>query len=189
MPAGAGSFHRPACHPDSRSQSGPHPRIGPGGTLAEGAIRMEVILLEAVDGLGSRGDRVQVARGFARNYLVPRKLAILATSAGARMFEDQEHARRNRADKERRVAELQGAKMKDVSVTLHAQVGEDEKLFGSITTSDIADALQAQGFSIDKRQVLLEEPLKVLGVYRVEVKLYQDVTAAIKVWVAKQEAE
>ncbi len=150
---------------------------------------MEVILLEAVEGLGARGDRVQVARGFARNYLVPRNLAILATSAGARMFEDQERARRNRSDKERRAAEALAHKMKDASVTLHAQVGEDEKLFGSITASDIATALQTQGFTIDKRQVQLEEPLKVLGVYRVEVKLYQDVAAAIKVWVAKQEAE
>jgi len=150
---------------------------------------MEVILLDAVEGLGTRGDRVQVARGFARNYLVPRNLAIPATSAGARMFEDQERARRNRTDKDRRVAEALAHNMKDVSVTLHAQVGEDEKLFGSITTSDIAEALQTQGFTIDKRQVQLAEPLKVLGVYRVEVKLHQDVTAAIKVWVAKQEAE
>lgn len=150
---------------------------------------MEIILLEAVEGLGARGDRVQVARGFARNYLVPRNLAIMATSAGARVFEDQERARRNRSDKERRAAEALAQKMKDVSVTLHAQVGEDEKLFGSITANDIATVLQAQGFTIDKRQVQLEEPLKVLGVYRVEVKLYQDVTAAIKVWVAKQETE
>jgi len=150
---------------------------------------MEIILLEAVEGLGARGDRVQVARGFARNYLVPRNLAIMATSAGARVFEDQERARRNRSDKERRAAEALAQKMKDVSVTLHAQVGEDEKLFGSITANDIATVLQAQGFTIDKRQVQLEEPLKVLGVYRVEVKLYQDVSAAIKVWVAKQETE
>ncbi len=148
---------------------------------------MEVILLESVEGLGVRGDRVQVARGYARNYLVPRNLAILATSAGARVYEEQQRARRSRTEKERRAAEALARKLGDVSLTLHAQVGEDEKLFGSITSSDIAAALQGQGFEIDRRQVLLEEPLKVLGVYRVDVKLFQDISAAVKVWVAKQE--
>ena len=148
---------------------------------------MEVILLESVEGLGARGDRVQVARGYARNYLVPRNLAILATSAGARVFEEQQRARRGRMEKEQRAAESLAHKLAEVSITLHAQVGEDEKLFGSITSSDIAAALQEKGFQIDKRHVMLEEPLKVLGVYRVDVKLFQDISAAVKVWVAKQE--
>ncbi len=149
---------------------------------------MEVILLEAIDGLGTRGDRVQVARGYARNYLVPKQLALPATSAGARMFEEAERSRRSRTEKERRGAEALAKQLETVSVTMHAQVGEDEKLFGSVTAADIADALKAQGLEVDRRQVMLEEPIKVLGVYRVELKLYQDITAVVKVWVAKQEA-
>ena len=148
---------------------------------------MEVILMETVEGIGQRGDRVQVARGYARNYLLPRKLALPATSAGARMFEDAERARQVRLDRERVSAEALCKQIKDLSLTLHAQVGEDEKLFGSVTAQDIADALKGKGFEIDRRQVLLEEPLKVLGVYWVDVKLHQDIKATLKVWVAKQE--
>ena len=148
---------------------------------------MDIILLESVEGLGTRGDRVQVARGYARNFLLPRNLALPATSAGARMFEQAERARRTRTGKEQREAEVLAKQMKDVSLTIHAQVGEDEKLFGSVTTQDIADALKEQGFPIDRRQVQLEEPLKVLGVYWVDVKLFQDISTTLKVWVAKQE--
>lgn len=150
---------------------------------------MEVILLEAVDGLGTRGERVQVARGYARNFLLPRKLALLATGAGARMFEEAEKASRGRAAKELEAAEGLAGKMRDVGVTLYAQVGEDEKLFGSVTAQDIADSLKEQGYDIDRRQVLLPEPIKVLGVYWVDVKLFQEINAKVKVWVAKQEAE
>jgi large subunit ribosomal protein L9 len=148
---------------------------------------MDIILLESVEGLGTRGDRVQVARGYARNFLLPRNLALPATSAGARMFEETERSRRTRTDKEQRAAEALAKQMKDVSLTIHAQVGEDEKLFGSVTTQDIADALKEQGFPVDRRQVQLEEPLKVLGVYWVDVKLFQDISTTLKVWVAKQE--
>ena len=148
---------------------------------------MEVILMEAVEGVGNRGDRVQVARGYARNFLLPRKLALPATSAGARMFEQGERGRRLRSDREITVAEGLSKKMQDLSVTIHAKVGEDEKLFGSVTAQDISDGLQAQGFDIDRRQVLLEEPLRVLGVYWVDVKLYQDIKTTLKVYVAKKE--
>ncbi len=148
---------------------------------------MDIILLESVEGLGTRGDRVQVARGYARNFLLPRNLALPATNAGARMFEQAERARRTRTGKEQREAEALAKQMKDVSLTIHAQVGEDEKLFGSVTTQDIADALKEQGFPVDRRQVQLEEPLKVLGVYWVDVKLFQDISTTLKVWVAKQE--
>jgi large subunit ribosomal protein L9 len=150
---------------------------------------MEVILMESIEGLGTRGDRVQVARGYARNFLFPRKLALMATSAGARVFEEAERSHRTRADRERSAAGSLAEKMQDASITLYAQVGEDEKLFGSVTAQDIADALTEQGHAIDRRQVLLEEPIKVLGVYWVEVKLFQDIHAKVKVWVAKQESE
>lgn len=148
---------------------------------------MDVILLENVEGLGDRGDRVQVARGYARNFLVPKRLALAATGAGARMFEEHERSRRKRSEKDLRTAEKLAKQLGELAVTITAQVGEDEKLFGSVTTQDIAEAVREKGFEIDKRQVMLEEPLKVLGVYRVDVKLYQDVSATLKVWVAKQE--
>jgi len=148
---------------------------------------MEVILLENIDGLGDRGDRVQVARGYARNFLLPRNLVLVADGAGARMFEQVENSRRGREEKEKLAAEQLAKKLSKASVSIQAQVGEEEKLFGSVTTQDIADSLKEQGFEIDKRQVMLEEPLKVLGVYKVDVKLFAEVHATIKVWITKKE--
>lgn len=148
---------------------------------------MEVILLDGIEGLGERGDRVAVARGYARNYLLPRKMALLATGAGAAIFEQSERTRRGKVEKEKLAAEQIAKKLRSVSVTIEAQVGEEEKLFGSVTTQDISDALKAQGFEIDRRQIMLEEPLKVLGVYKVDVKLYSEVSATIKVWIAKKD--
>lgn len=147
---------------------------------------MQIILLENVDGLGSRGDRVNVAPGYARNFLLPRSLALPATSAGARAFSDSERIKKSRAEKDRRTFEALAQQLSKVSLTITAQVGEDEKLFGSVTAQDIAEALRTQGFEVDRRQVQLEEPIKVLGVYWVDLKLYQDITATIRVWVAKE---
>jgi large subunit ribosomal protein L9 len=146
---------------------------------------MEVILLHDVQGLGSRGDRKSVASGYARNFLLPRKLALPATSAGAHMFEEGERIRQVRHQKERRQAEALAHRLEKLSVTVHAQVGEDDKLFGSVTAQDIAEAAQAAGFEIDRRQIQLEEPLRALGVYRVDVKLHPEVMVPIKLWVAK----
>ena len=103
------------------------------------------------------------------------------------MFEEHERSARKRSEKDHRAAEKLAQQLEDLAVTISAQVGEDEKLFGSVTTQDIAEAVREKGFEIDRRQIMLEEPLKVLGVYRVDVKLYQDVSATLKVWVAKQE--
>jgi large subunit ribosomal protein L9 len=147
---------------------------------------MEVILLEQVEGLGQRGARVQVANGYARNFLLPKKLALPATSAGARMFADRERIRQQRGEQEHRQAEALARQLANASVTIPAQVGEEEKLFGSVTAADIADVLQGQGFTIDRRQVQLEEPLRVLGVYKVDVRLSADMVVPVKVWVTKQ---
>jgi large subunit ribosomal protein L9 len=149
---------------------------------------MEVILLHDVEGLGSRGDRKTVAGGFARNYLLPRNLALAATGAGARMFEEAERARRARGDKEKRAAEALGHRLEKLSLTVEAQVGEDEKLVGSVTAQDIVEAARAAGFELERRQVQLEEPLRALGVYRIEVKLHPEVVVPIKLWVAKAAA-
>ncbi|MFH1145038.1 MAG: 50S ribosomal protein L9 [Candidatus Eisenbacteria bacterium] len=147
---------------------------------------MEVILLEEVGGLGVRGAKVQVASGYARNFLLPKKLALPATSAGAKTFAEVERLRHGREDQERRKAEDLARALASVNITIPAQVGEEEKLFGSVTAQDIAEAIQAQGFAIERRQVQLEEPLRVLGVYKVDVRLFQDILVPVKVWVTKQ---
>lgn len=147
---------------------------------------MEVILLEEVDGLGRRGDKVDVAQGYARNYLLPRKLALAAAGAGARIFMETERVRRMRSDRQRAAAERTAAKLNKVSVTVFMQAGEDDRLFGSVTAADVAEQIAAEGYEVDKRMVLLEEPLKALGAYNVKVKLYQDVEAKVRVWVKKE---
>jgi large subunit ribosomal protein L9 len=146
---------------------------------------MEIILLHDVEGLGARGDRKSVANGYARNYLLPRQLALPATSAGARVFEETDRIRRARGDKEKRGAETLGQRLEKLSLTVEAQVGEDDKLFGSVTAQDIVEAARAAGFELERRQIQLEEPLRALGVYRIEVKLHPEVVVPIKLWVAK----
>jgi large subunit ribosomal protein L9 len=147
---------------------------------------MEVILLEDVEGLGRRGDRRSVAPGFARNLLLPRKLAIPATSAGAKVFEETERLRRTRGEKEHREAESIARRLEKVSLTIPVQVGEDDRLFGSVTSQDIVDALKQEGFTIERRRVQLEDPIKVLGVYKVDLRLHPEVNVPLKVWVTKQ---
>lgn len=147
---------------------------------------MKVILRESVENLGERGDRVNVARGFARNYLIPRKLAVEATAGNERMFGEEEKLRSVRTDKILRQADKMSDKLKKVSVTAAVQVGEDDRLFGSVTSNDIETLLRAQGYEIDKKRILLEEPLKTLGVYTVPIKLHKDIESSIKVWVVKK---
>jgi large subunit ribosomal protein L9 len=147
---------------------------------------MEVILRQAVENLGHPGDVVTVSNGYARNYLLPRGVAYQATEGNKKRI-SQEKARLEAAEGQRRgAAEEIAKKLEEVSITFAARVGDEGKLFGSVTTQDIADQLAAQGFTIEKRQVDLHEPIKALGVYRVPVKLHADVKPEIKVWVIKQ---
>lgn len=147
---------------------------------------MEVILRRAVDNLGHPGDIVNVSAGFARNYLLPRGFAYEATAGNKKRME-QERARLEAAESSRReAAEEIAKKLEPVSLTFSARVGEEGKLFGSVTTADIAHQLEAQGFKIEKRQIDLHEPIKALGVYRVPIRVHADVRAEIKVWVIKQ---
>ncbi|MGI9141233.1 MAG: 50S ribosomal protein L9 [Gemmatimonadaceae bacterium] len=147
---------------------------------------MEIILRQAVDNLGHPGDIVNVSAGFARNYLLPRGFAYEATAGNKKRME-QERERLEAAESSRREAAEELAKqMEPVSLTFSARVGEEGKLFGSVTTADIAHQLEAQGFKIEKRQIDLHEPIKGLGVYRVPIRLHADVRAEIKVWVIKQ---
>jgi large subunit ribosomal protein L9 len=148
---------------------------------------MEVILRQAVEKLGQPGDVVKVSPGFARNYLLPRGIAYAATAGNLKRIE-QEKARLQAAENLRRGGAQEIAnRLEAVSLTFSARVGEEGKLFGSVTASDIAEQLHAQGFDmIEKRQIDLHEPIKALGVYRVPVRLHADVKPEIKVWVIKQ---
>jgi large subunit ribosomal protein L9 len=147
---------------------------------------MEVILRQAIEKLGHPGDIVKVSPGFARNYLLPRGLAYEATQGNRNRIE-QERQRLEAAESERRSgAQSLAGKLEEVSLTFAARVGEEGKLFGSVTAADIAQQLEAQGYSIEKRQIDLHEPIKALGVYRVPIRLHADVKPEIKVWVIKQ---
>ena len=148
---------------------------------------MEVILRQAVEKLGQPGDVVKVSAGFARNYLLPRGIAYAATAGNLKRIA-QEKARLQAAEDERRgAAQGVATQLENVSLTFSARVGEEGKLFGSVTAADITEQLHAQGFTaIEKRQVDLHEPIKALGVYRVPIRLHADVKPEIKVWVIKQ---
>jgi large subunit ribosomal protein L9 len=147
---------------------------------------MQVILRQTVDRVGKPGEIVDVSAGFARNYLLPRGLAYEAT-AGNKKRIAQEKARLEAAEDGRiRVAQELAARLEQVSLTFAARVGEEDKLFGSVTTSDIARELETQGFEIEKRQIELHEPIKALGVYRIPVRLHAEVHAEVRVWVIKQ---
>jgi large subunit ribosomal protein L9 len=146
----------------------------------------EVILREHVEHLGKRGDIVKVADGYARNYLLPRKLALIATD-GNRNHVARERARLETLEaEERKIAETMAAKMSTVEVIIARKVGETQVLYGSVTAADIAEVLESKGFEIDRRKLQLAEPIKQLGEVDVAVKLHRDVTTSIKVRVVAE---
>jgi large subunit ribosomal protein L9 len=144
---------------------------------------MEVILKEDVNKLGHRGDVVKVADGYGRNYLLPGKLAIEATLANRAVIEQMKASSARKAVKEKASAEAQAVELSKVELTFERKVGDNDHLFGSVTSGDIAAQLEEQGFTIDRRKIALEEPLKTIGEFHVPVKLYRDVTAHVKVTV------
>lgn len=147
---------------------------------------MEVILRQAVENLGKPGDVVKVSNGYARNFLLPRGVAFEATPGNLKRIA-QEKVRLEAEENQRRdAAQALAAKLEQVSLTFSARVGEEGKLFGSVTPADIVHQLEQQGFQIEKRQIDLHEPLKTLGVFRVPVRLHAEVKPEIKVWVIKQ---
>ena len=146
---------------------------------------MKVILKEEVIGLGDIGAVVDVKNGYGRNYLIPRDLAAEANSRNIKEFEHQKKTMLARAKKMKSTADDLAAKMSEVSLSFEVQAGEEDKLFGSITTKDIAGLMAEKGFEVDRRKVVLDEPIKKLGSYDVTVKIQQDVTATIKVEVTK----
>ncbi len=147
---------------------------------------MKVILRKEHEKLGTIGDVVEVKDGYARNYLFPRNVAYPATKGAVSALEEEKKQAERRHSKELKANEKLAADLEKVSITLQMKVGEDEKLFGSVTSQMIADSLKEQGFTIDKRIIDLEEPIKALGIYTVNVKLHQNVTGKVKVWVVRE---
>ena len=150
---------------------------------------MEVILKEDVAKLGNRGDVVKVAEGYGRNYLLPRRLAIEATAANKAVIDQMKAAAVRRTAKEKTEAEALAKQFDGLSVTFQRKSGENDQLFGSVTSSDIAEALEKKSFHIDRRKIQLHEPLKSVGEFDIPVKLHKDVTTHLKVVIQKEAAE
>ncbi len=150
---------------------------------------MEVILKEDVPKLGSRGDVVKVAEGYGRNYLLPRKLAIEASAANKAVIEQMKASSVRRGVKEKSDAELLAKQFDGVNLQFTRRSGENDQLFGSVTSADIAHELEHRGFNIDRRKLQLDEPLKALGEFTVPIKLHREVTTTIKVTIAKEVVE
>jgi large subunit ribosomal protein L9 len=137
--------------------------------------------------LGKSGDQVNVADGYGRNYLIPRKLALGASPQNMRIFENEAKARAKKREKEKQDAQALADKISSLSLTIARMAGEDDKLFGSVTNGDVAEALAKEGYKVDKRDIEIAEPLKVLGIFEVPLKLHAGVPAKVKVWVVKQQ--
>jgi large subunit ribosomal protein L9 len=148
---------------------------------------MEVILREHVDNLGRRGEVVKVANGYARNYLLPRKLALAVTEANKRQIEREREAAEARELEEKQQAEAFGQRLAQTEIEIARRVGENNTLYGSVTSADIAQALAAKGFEIDKRKIQLSESLKSLGEVMVPVRVHREVTTQVKVTVVAEQ--
>jgi large subunit ribosomal protein L9 len=147
---------------------------------------MEVILREDVEKVGNRGQVVKVAPGFARNFLLPKKLAVAATESNKKIVEQERQAHVRKEAKFKGEAEDLSKLLTGVTVTITQKAGENDQLFGSVTSKDVADALAAKNFTIDRRKVQLDEPIKQLGEFKVPVRLHRDVTAEVTVQVVKE---
>ena len=142
---------------------------------------MDVILREHIDNLGRRGDVVKVAAGYARNYLLPRKLALAVTEANKKQIERERKAGEVKDAQERSEADAYAQRLEAVEIEIARKVGETDALFGSVTNADIAESLAAKGFDIDRRKIQLHEPIKKLGEFKVPVKLHRDVVVTLNV--------
>ncbi len=147
---------------------------------------MEIILTTSVDGLGNRGDIVEVKDGYARNYLLPRRMALPATKAMKKVMSEENKIRDLRDDREKRSLLELAEKMKDLSVTITVQAGEEDRLYGSVGEHDIARAIKELDYPVDHNMIKLEEHIKTLGVYTVPVRLHREIEVQVKVWVVKE---
>lgn len=147
---------------------------------------MKIILLKDLDQLGHAGEVVDVAPGYARNFLIPQRQALVATDANVAQFESRRKQHEAVAERERRAAEILAKQLENDSLTAQVRVGEEDRLFGSVTAQNIVELLAEKGYEVDRRAVQLEESIRALGVYNVELRLHPDVTAEIKLWVVKE---
>ena len=147
---------------------------------------MKLILRQDFPQLGHTGDVIDVKDGYARNYLIPRNIAYEATPSSIRQLEEEKKQHVRHLEKEKRASELLAAELEKVSVTIQMKVGEEDRLFGSVTSQMIADALKEKGLTVDKRLIDIEESIKALGIYTVDVKLAGGVVGKVKVWVVRE---
>jgi large subunit ribosomal protein L9 len=147
---------------------------------------MDVILREDVEKLGTRGQLVKVAPGYARNFLLPNKMAVAATESNKKIVEQERQAHLRREAKVEGEAKDLGKMLAAVTITISQKAGENDQLFGSVTSKDIAEALESQGYTIERRKIALEEPIKTLGEFKVPIRLHREVTAEITVNVVKE---
>ena len=146
---------------------------------------MKVILLEQVEKLGRPGDQVEVADGYARNFLIPKRKAVAATPAHTKSLDHLLRQNKGRKDRFRQAAESMAARIAEASCVIKRQAGEQEKLFGSVTNQDVAAALGARGLDVDRRKILLQEPIKVLGSYTIPIRLHAEVVAELRLTVER----
>jgi large subunit ribosomal protein L9 len=147
---------------------------------------VKVILLKDLETLGSAGEVVQVKSGHARNFLIPQKQALVASDANVAQFESRRKQHAAVAERERRAAEVIAKELEADSLTAQVRVGEEDRLFGSVTVQNIAELLAEKKYEIDRRAIQLEEPIRALGVYTIDVRLHSEVTAKVKLWVVKE---
>jgi len=147
---------------------------------------MEVILLQDVESLGKEGDIVKVKDGFARNFLIPQKIAAPSSSQAVRMIEARKRKRVFDEEKTKRDAEELAKKVSLLSCTIAVESGVDDKIFGTVTPEMVRNAIRQEGIEIDKKQIIISEPIKKLGVYQIEIKLHPEITTSIRIWVVKK---
>lgn len=147
---------------------------------------MKVILRKNFDKLGKVGDIVEVKDGYALNYLLPREIALSASKGNIRALEEQKLINAKKEAKELESAKILADSLSNVSITIPVKVGEEDKLFGSVTSQMIADALHEKGYEIDKRKIEIDEQVKTLGIYNISIKLHHEVTATVKTWVVRE---
>lgn len=146
---------------------------------------MKLILTEDIPSLGKIGDVVQVADGYGRNFLIPQGKALLATSQSVKRFDHQKQMLKQKVEKEKKEAEKLAKKLEGISCTIPMATGEGDKLFGAVTSMDIETALKQEEIVVNRKKILLEEPIKSLGIYTVPIKLHPEITANLKIWVVK----
>ena len=147
---------------------------------------MRVLLREDLEHLGRRGDVVKVAPGYARNYLLPKRLAVSVTPGNMKRIDQEQRSLKVRHDREKRTAEDLARRIAEVSCTIVKKVGENDILYGAVTTQEIGQVLEKEGIELDRRRILMDEPIKALGVYTVPIRVHPEVTADLKVWVVRE---